>query len=329
MNHKIIFPLLLSFLIFSSCGQKTSSSTNNNDAKAMTQHIFVPSFNADSAYLYIQKQVDFGPRVPNTEAHRLCAEYLSNELRRFGAEVIEQRADLTAYDGTILKSVNIIGSFNPESSERILLMSHWDSRPFADNDKNTENHKEPVLGANDGASGVGVLLEIARQINNSKPFVGIDIIFFDAEDYGQPYFSTDEEMLHSWCLGSQYWSQNPHKPNYAARYGILLDMVGHKNATFAKDRISMAYASEIVDNVWKKAAAMGYADLFVDRTGGYITDDHVYVNEYAGVKSIDIIDFNNGFFDHWHTVNDSPEHIDKGTLKAVGQVLLEVIYEEK
>jgi Zn-dependent M28 family amino/carboxypeptidase len=322
---------LLSATMFLSCQQKGATTEASSTAITTdTQHIVIeaPLFNADSAYAYIKKQVDFGPRVPNTNAHKACAIYLAAELRRFGAEVTEQRMNLRAYDNTILESVNIIGSFNPEKSNRVALFAHWDSRPFADNDTNPGNHQKPVSGANDGASGVGVLLEIARLLQEKQPSIGVDIIFFDAEDYGQPYFHKGAEQPNTWCLGSQYWAAHPHKPDYRARFGILLDMVGASNAHFAKDVVSMNYASHIVNKVWEKAASLGYGHLFVNKNGGSIIDDHLYVNQILGIPTIDIIDFNNGFPEQWHTIYDTMEHIDKATLKAVGQTLLEVLYNE-
>ena len=321
MRHIIlIFPILLL-----SCGSMQSRKIEEN----AQQMVNVPVFNADSAYFFVNQQVDFGARVPNTVAHKACAVYLADELRRFGAEVTEQNATLKAFDGTKLNAVNIIGASNSEKTTRILLAAHWDSRPFADNDPDASNHKKPILAANDGASGVGVLLEMARLMSKNLPEVGVDIVFFDAEDYGQPYFDKQAEVSNSWCLGSQYWAKNPHKPNYHARYGILLDMVGASGASFNKDKISMIYAAHVVTKVWTKAQSLGYASLFRDKEGGYITDDHVYINELAGIPCIDVIDFDDGFFEHWHTVNDDMSNIDKNTLKAVGQTILEVIYYEK
>ena len=301
------------------------------------------AFNADSAFHFIQMQVDFGPRVPNTEAHRKCAEFLASTLERFGAEVIVQRADLTAFDGTILHAKNIIGSFNPQAEERILLMAHWDSRPFADYDLNPENHRKPILGANDGASGVGVLLEIARIIGErlrepQSPNAGaealeargIDIIFFDAEDYGEPAWAQGLKE-DTWALGAQYWSRNPHVENYRAKFGILLDMVGAANAVFLHEQYSMQYASAIVERVWRTAQQAGFGHFFRSQRGGAITDDHLYVNRIAGIPSINIIDFDprrpKGFFHAWHTVHDDMRNIDRETLRAVGHTVLLVIYE--
>ena len=194
--RKIIF-ILLTVILFSGCNRAVQSQ------KTEEKVVNVPQFSADSAYLFTKKQVDFGARVPNTKAHDNCAVYLAAKLKSFGAEVIEQKADLTAFDGTVLKSVNIIGSYNPKAEARILLFSHWDSRPWADHDPKPENRKKPVLAANDGGSGVGVLLEMARLMGKNQPTVGVDIIFIDSEDYGQPESVGDESSDNSWCLGTQ------------------------------------------------------------------------------------------------------------------------------
>lgn len=288
-----------------------------------------PSFDADSAYAYIAKQVDFGPRVPNSQAHKACADYLAAELKRFGAKVYEQDMILTAYDNTNLQTRNIIGAFNPDSSKRILLFAHWDSRPYSDHDPNPANHRKPIDGADDGGSGVGALLEIARQIGQKDPGVGIDIIFFDAEDYGTPEF-VDTYKADTWCLGSQFWAKNPHVPNYKADYGILLDMVGTKNAAFFKEQTSMRYAARIVEMVWNTARDLGYGKYFINSAGGPITDDHEYVIKGRNIPCIDIInldpDSNTGFGSYWHTQEDTMDNINRETLKAVGQTVLEVIY---
>lgn len=289
-----------------------------------------PAFNADSAYMYIERQVAFGPRVPNTEAHRACAAYLASELKRFGAQVKVQEATLKAYDGTPLQAQNIIGSYNPGSRNRVLLFAHWDSRPYADHDPDPANHRTPVPAADDGGSGVGVLLEIARQLGQKDPGVGVDILFFDAEDYGTPEFHTGEHPENSWCLGSQFWAKNPHVPDYKADFGILLDMVGGRNAVFFKELTSMRYAPAIVEKVWTAARDLGYGRYFINARGSGITDDHEYVIKGRNIPCIDIIhydpDSENGFAPYWHTVNDSMNNIDRETLKAVGQTVLEVVY---
>lgn len=314
---------------FLSCNNK---SAHKNTTTKESAQVFIPSFSADSAYNYIQNQVDFGYRIPNTKEHQACAQYLAETLTRFGASVTEQRVDLTAFDGTVLNAVNIIASFEPEKKNRLLLFAHWDTRPWADNDPDKNNHKKPVLGANDGASGAGVLLEIARLLGQHPTEVGIDIILFDAEDYGVPS-QLGHANENSWCLGSQYWARNPHIKGYRAKYGILLDMVGAKGAVFYREQVSEYFAKDIVDKVWSKAQNLGFGNYFVNRSGGMITDDHLYVNQLIGIPSINIIQYDpntvTGFGDFWHTVNDTMENIDKSTLNAVGTTVLNVIYNEK
>ena len=292
-----------------------------------------PDFSADSAYSFIQAQVDFGARVPGTEAHEACGDYLSSKLKRYGATVVEQHAEITHYNGQNLPIRNIVGSWHPEREKRILLFAHWDSRPFADEETDDLRQQQPIAGADDGGSGVGVLLEIARQLHQQPTEVGIDIIFFDLEDWGQPSF--DKELVQGdwWCMGSQYWSEQPHVENYRAAYGILLDMVGGSNATFLKEGYSMQYASGVVEKIWSIAARLGYGNFFIPQSGGYITDDHVAVNEQQRAPSANVInlkrDTNTGFASHWHTLSDDMRNIDRNTLKAVGQTVMEVIYTEK
>ena len=317
-------------LAFTACGTR-----KNADSAIDKQDIAieVPTFNADSAYQYINDQVNFGPRVPNSEGHRACAQYLCDQLKRFGATVVEQDMELMAYDGTLLKSKNIIGSYKPETKKRIALFAHWDTRPWADNDPDKGNHHSPILGANDGASGVGVLLEIARQLQLSQPELGIDIILFDAEDYGTHSAYEGEHTEESWCLGSQYWSRNPHVQNYNARFGILLDMVGGKNALFFREYYSEYYAKDIVNKVWKAAKKLKHDNYFINQSMGGATDDHLFVNRISGIKTIDIVPTdpqgNYSFDPTWHTMNDDMPNIDRKVLKAVGQTVLEVIYHEK
>ena len=316
--EKII--LLISLILFTSCAQKA----NENTTASVSAPLKV-EFNADSCYSYLANQVAFGPRVPNTKAHKECAKYLVSTLESFADTVITQDVNLTAFDGTKLESRNIIASFNPASKNRIMLCAHWDSRPVCDEDPNAENHKTPVLGANDGASGVAVLIELARQFAINQPDVAVDIILFDSEDYGS------SDMENSYCLGSQYWARNPHTPNYRARFGILLDMVGGVGARFDKDVVSMHFASDVVNGVWKSAADLGYAGLFSNEMGGSLIDDHYYVNMLSGIPCIDIIDYtkDEGFPVTWHTVNDNLENIDKTVLNAVGKVLSNYIYNLK
>ena len=315
-----------------SCGQRSSNAQPETVTEVKQATTTAPSFNADSAYAFIDRQVSFGYRVPNMPGHKACGDYLAAELKRFGAQVYEQEMTLTAYDGTKLDCRNIIGSFNPEQEKRILLFAHWDTRPYSDEDPNPVNHRKPIDGADDGASGVGVLLEIARQIGMKTPNIGIDIAFFDAEDYGVPEFAKEQygNTSDTWCLGSRFWGRNPHKPGYKAQFGILLDMVGARDAVFYKEYISMRYAARYVDEVWEKARNLGYGKYFINANGGAITDDHEAVIEETGIPCLDIINYDpnteEGFRAHWHTQNDNMNVIDRDVLKAVGQTVMETIY---
>jgi len=318
-------------LTFLACACSNKTTTNTTETTKQAYQKVSPEFNGDSAYYFVDKQVSFGSRVPNSEAHKKCGDYLVSELKRFGAEVTEQKADLKAYDGTILHARNIIGSYNTDNRNRLLLFAHWDSRPYADQDPDESNHRKPILGANDGASGVGALLEMARIVQANSPAVGIDIIFFDAEDNGTPAFLN--QGSEGWCLGSEYWSKNPHIPNYKARYGILLDMVGGIDATFYKEYYSVRSARGIVEKIWSTARDLGYGRYFIDREGGSVYDDHIPVIENLRIPSVDIIQFDSNtkhnFGWYWHTVHDNMDAVSKETLKAVGQTVLEVIYKEK
>jgi hypothetical protein len=295
--------------------------------------ISVPDFNQDSAFSYVKAQVDFGPRVPNTKAHQNCAQYFVNKFESYGAKVYVQEFKARAFDGKTLNGKNIIASINPDAAQRVLLCAHWDSRPFADHDPDVKNHYTPIDGANDGAAGVGILMEIVRLMAKNTPKIGVDIVLFDIEDYGQHNDIKAESDEDTWALGSLYWSQQPHIPGYTARYGILLDMVGAKNPTFHKELYSMSYASGIVEKVWFAAAKLGYGQIFLDQRGGQITDDHVNVNKYAKIPTIDIIHYvsssQSSFYPYWHTVKDKLDQIDPASLKLVGQTLLQVVYEEK
>ena len=334
-NYTFIPLLLLLIVAIVACSNNSSKSAADNDSEgdATKATVQVPQFSADSAYQYIQTQADFGPRVPNTAAHKACGEFLAKKLEEFGAKVYNQHADLVAYDNTILKARNVIGAYNPESKRRVLLCAHWDSRPYADQDADKTKHHSPILGVNDGASGVGVLLEVARQLQQQAPAIGIDIIFFDAEDYGIPYFYQGAYKNDTWCLGSQYWGRVPHVDGYNARYGILLDMVGGKNATFYKEQFSQRTAGKYVNKIWNTAHRLGFGNFFPKEKGTEVTDDHMYVYNLRQIPCVDIINYDpncdTGFGDFWHTIDDTMDIIDKGTLNAVGQTLLEVIYNEK
>lgn len=295
-----------------------------------------PLFSGDSAWHFVKQQTLFGPRVPNTTAHTACKEYLLATLNAFGATVTRQDATLMAFDGTPLKATNIIASYYPEKTSRVLLCAHWDSRPWADYDPDPANHKRPVMGANDGASGVGVLLEIARVLGqvsaDQQPNVGIDIVLFDAEDYGTPTWYEGVHTENSWGLGSQHWAKQAKAAGYMAKYGILLDMVGDSNPLFLWEHYSLQHAQSVVGKVWSMAGSLGYNHLFQPRRGGAVTDDHLFVYRLSGIPCINIIDYDptrmHGFVDYWHTLYDTLDKIDPKTLEAVGSTVLKVILSE-
>jgi hypothetical protein len=320
-------------LLSAGCNSPARPTSDQQAASTQKPAVKVPDFNGDSAYESVKAQLAFGPRVPNTPAHTKCAAYLISKLKTYTTEVIVQKGTIRAYNDTPLNFQNIIASWKPEINNRILLCAHWDSRPYADHDPDPKNRRKPVDAANDGASGVGVLMEVARHLSLVNPAVGVDIILFDLEDYGPPQDQIMNNADEQWGLGSQYWAENPHKPDYFARYGILLDMVGARNATFLMEAFSMQYAADIVKSVWSTANRIGYSSWFVYEQGGYITDDHVPINRIRNIPTIDIIHLDknteSGFYPFWHTTGDTFDKIDKNTLKVVGQTLLTVIYEEQ
>jgi Zn-dependent M28 family amino/carboxypeptidase len=330
-NHLHLFTgmILSALLLMAGCKPKPGSQAV---ASGAGKEVTVPRFSADSAYQFIKTQVDFGPRVPGSEAHTKCADWFVSRFRSYGADVKVQEASVKVFDGTPLPMKNIIARYQPEKNNRILLMAHWDSRPFADHDPNPERRDQPIDGANDGASGAGVLLEIARLIGQQPTELGIDIILFDVEDYGAPAHREVESRPEYWCLGSQYWARNPHVPGYFARYGILLDMVGAPDAVFSLEEVSRYYAQSVCDKVWATAHRLGYGKYFSYQHTPQLIDDHRFVNEIIGIPSIDIIqnDFSteSSFGAFWHTHADNIENISRETLTAAGNTVLHVIYEE-
>jgi hypothetical protein len=331
------FSFLMGALLFSACSSKPKTLDR-------------PAFCADSAYAYIEKQMSFGPRVPNSKGHNDCAVWLIQKLRSFGAEVELQRGQMPDYRGNMQQIYNIIAHFTPSSSPRILLGAHYDTRPWCDEEENYSDRYYNVPGANDGASGVGVLLEVARQIglrqkclndsindqmvNDQMVNVPVDIIFFDVEDMGSPRFYTGQEREDTWCLGSQLWATNYAKmsndksqisnPQY--RFGIVLDMVGAPDASFPREMYSTQYAGNYQQQIWSAAQKLGYGSMFNNQQSYPITDDHYYVNYIAGIPCVDIIHYDirnaTGFPHWWHTRNDNMDNISKSTLQAVGEVVM-------
>ena len=325
-------------MVLVACG--TTKKSQSEEQKAVSV-----LFSADSAYAYCAAQCQYGPRTMNSEAHEQCGQWIAEKFRQYGCDVELQQADLKGYDGTILKSTNIIAksqkltangprnaTLSKREQPRILICAHWDSRPWADNDPDSANWRKPVMAANDGASGVAVMLEIARLLqSNDSASVAVDFVCFDAEDWGMPQWENDSDG-DSWALGAQHWAANcPKQIANSYQYGILLDMVGGQSARFYREYFSMKYARNIVEKVWQAAAAAGYGSYFPAEDVGGVTDDHLPVNEKAGIPCIDIINHypdceQSSFGPTWHTVNDDLQHIDKNTLQAVGQTLIQLIF---
>jgi len=335
MKKHLLF-LIAAALLMTSCDETKPTDPNANNGSKKT--VTIPSFNADSAYQFVARQTAFGPRVPETDAHANCAEWLTTKLSEYADTVIVQDFRTKLYNSKSIDGQNIVAVFHPEARKRIVLCAHWDSRPFADHDPDEANIHTPIDGANDGASGVAVLLECAR-LFKAQPLpekLGVDIVLFDLEDYG-PHVDDAEkyydDRVNYWALGSQYWAKYPHVYGYKAYYGILLDMVGGANPNFPKEYYSQGYAAEVSNKVWRKAYDLGYRAFFNNELGAPISDDHLPMNEIAGIPTIDIIDLhpessNECFPEVWHTLNDNLENIDRNTLGIVGNVLLNVIYEE-
>lgn len=326
--RKSYFAILIIFVVaiaFSGCDKNKQKLFANYFKKKGRS---VPTFSADSSYDFVAKQVAFGPRVPNSKAHDKDRSYLTHKLDGYAGVryVYSQDFQITGYNKVKLHLSNIIASFNPTDSDRIMLCTHWDTRPYSDQDPDTAYRNIPIPGADDGGSGVGVLLELARMFKKTPPPIGVDLIFFDGEDYGKG------DQLSYYFLGSRYWANHQPVKNYDPRFGILLDMVGAKGATFPKEEISMHYGPQIVNGIWKVADQMGYRKLFVDKMGGAISDDHVILDQVLDFPTIDIIDMHKNkanqvkFPWFWHTHHDNMKIISKKTLQDVGNVLCELIY---
>jgi hypothetical protein len=302
-----------------------SCSNGQNGLQFNDQGREVPSFNSENAYSYIESQLSFGPRVPGSDAHRDAVNYFRNHFLETAGQrsVFVQQFEQEIY-GETLPFYNILASSGTEYTDRIILAAHWDSRPRGEYD--SENPDLPIPGADDGGSGVGVLMELANIFSENPPPIGVDLILFDGEDYGE------EGDLANYFIGSRYWSQNPPVPGYNPRFGILLDMVGGQGAVFPKEGHSVNFAPQLVDEIWSIAAEKGHGDLFTNEKGGRVADDHIIVEQYTGIPMINIIHHRlneSGEIDfppYWHSQQDDIDIIDRDVLQAVGDVMLELIY---
>ncbi len=321
----LLWSLIGILSLLSSCtGEKKVDDKKTKDTKDGNIILEIPNVVEDSIYHFVEKQVAFGPRVPGSKAHAACAKWLESKFKNYGAKVMLQKFKADFHFGGSAEATNIIAAINPEKSKRIMLCAHWDSRYVADKDKTRKD--EAILGADDGGSGVAVLLEVARLLQKYPIDLGVDIILFDVEDQG------NEKTTNSWCLGSQYWVKNLHQNNYRAKYGILLDMVGSKGARFVKENTSMAFAPTTMNKVWTLARELGYSNYFVDEESEGVIDDHYFINTMlsGSIPTIDIINRpkNSRFGTYWHTHNDNMSIIDKKTLGVTGNVVTTVLYNE-
>lgn len=278
-------------------------------------HSQIPTFDAERAFGFLETQVNLGPRIPGSEGSVKCADFMAGRLRNAGAQVVKQPFPFSnPLTGETVTAVNVIGSFGSQK-HRILLCAHFDTRPWADEDPDPSKQRLPVPGANDGASGVAVLLELAEQFKIYPPPLGVDVVFFDAEDSGV------EGMNDTWCQGSRYFVRNPVVPNMP-EYAVLLDMIGDRDLRIPIEGFSNHYAPKLVDKIWKRAEMLGLAP-FTRQTGGYVVDDHLELMK-AGIRAVDMIDFD---YPYWHTVEDLPDKCSAESLAASGELLLSLIYE--
>jgi len=321
---------LIALSLYTGCntGNKPDQAAGSSTTSLLAQNKRLgPLFNQDSALRYVKEQVAFGPRIPGTVSHAKCLAYLQRFFKDQGASVFVQHGQVKAYTGKTFDAQNIIASINPSAKTRIMLSAHWDTRPFSDQDPDRKNKTRQMDGANDGASGVAVLMEIARNLRQKNPRLGVDLMLWDVEDYGDAKSGSDR----TWCLGTQYWAAHPPVPGYKPLYCINLDMVGGKSAVFYLEKASMNFAPAVMTKVWDTGHDLGFSSYFsYDKLTNDLDDDHIYVNNDAGIPAIDILDYNDktGFYKYWHKQGDTFINIDPLVLKAVGQTVLETVYRE-
>lgn len=318
----------MALLALAAVGCKPSATQGGQALSEGAEQEQAPRFDADSAYAHVRAQVAMGPRVPGTPGHAACGDYITAFATDAGADtVLTHRGEVTAFDGTRLPMRNILARWRTAAPRRVLLMAHYDTRPWSDQEEADSLRRQPVPGANDGASGVAVLLELSRHLSQLGDSVGVDLLFTDIEDYGNS--GGGDEDSSTWGMGAQQWVKAwPYTQGNLPMYGVCVDMVGGAGARFHREMYSDQYAQWVNDKVWAAAERAGFGDRFVNEVGGYIIDDHVFVNR-AGIPSVDIIEMRNeqtGTFPAtWHTTSDDLDHIDAESLRAVGQTLLDLL----
>ena len=268
-------------------------------------------FSGVAAYNYAKAQVDFGPRVPGTPATKKAGDWIVNQMRARADTVIVQSFIHTTADGKKLPLRNILARFRPDLKERVLYLTHWDSRPISESATTEAEKKMPVPGANDGASGVGMFVALGDVLKKTKPNVGVDLLFTDGEDYGA-FGPPEVDVL----IGAKYFATHLPSPDYKPLYGVLWDMIGDKDLRIPYEMISFQQAPEVVSRVWQTAADLGYAKIFVQESGGEVIDDHVPLL-HAGLRVIDVIDLT---YPPHHTPHDTMDKISAKSLGIVGDV---------
>ena len=271
-------------------------------------------FSGATAFRYVQQQMAFGPRVPNTAGHVKTGDWLLSELRTRADTVIVQSFEQKTSKGQTLKLRNFFARFRPQATDRILFLAHWDTRPFADKSQNLGQQRLPVPGANDGASGVAVLLGVADVLKAKPATIGVDLLFVDGEDYGD--FADTTETL----LGARYFAKHL-PPGYTTLFAVVFDMVGDRDLQLPQEGYSAQNAPEVVQRVWQTADRLGYGRIFLKRVGTALTDDHIPLQQ-AGIRAIDVIDFD---FPYHHTTEDTIDKVSAESLQIVGNVAVALI----
>ncbi len=322
-NARFLIVMLIFALGVFACKNEEKTSEQTEPETIQQQRVKIPAFNGDSAYVFVEKQLSFGTRVPGSPGHLATQKWLVEKLRSYGAEVGLQPFKAKIYNGQVWDAANIIARINPDKKQRYIIAAHYDTRYIAEKDPDPAKRNLPIMGADDGGSGVAVILELARIIHENPVDLGIDFVLFDAEDNG----NNDDD--NSWCLGAQHWSREAVKSKYKAEWGILLDLVGAKGARFPKEYFSQQFAPDLHNKVWDLAIGMGYGDLFENTKRGVVNDDHYHVNTIARIPMIDIINIpnENGSFGHYHHTHlDDIGIIDRNVLRKTGQVVTAVLY---
>ena len=286
------------------------------------------SFDANAAMTYTKEQLAFGPRVPGTPAAQKAGDWITSMMRQRADTVIEQRWTHRTLDGKDLPLRNILARFNPQAQNRILYVTHWDTRPTADDDPVLGNRNTPIPGANDGAAGVGLFVALGDALKKTPPTVGVDLLFVDGEDYGKSFDPPYADVL----IGSQYFADHLPAADYRPIFGVLWDMIADKDLNILQEVRSVQAAPEVVSRVWETAKELGYDEYFIPRVGQEVIDDHVPLIQ-KGLRVIDVIDIDYGPLNamgmpspsYHHTLQDTIDKISVHSLQVVGDVALSLI----